>query len=616
MNKPRSSNRTSTMQRNSIRTLTAVLSAAGLATLATGCGAGLNGGAGTTGVATAAVRISGNVHGGQQPVSGAAIQLYTVNTSSLKGQSTPLLTSSVQTDAGGNFNITGKYTCTSATQVYLTATGGDPGAGNNSALTLVAALGACSSLTPATFIQVNEVTTIAAAYALAPFAQDITHVGAAGSNPSGLVGAFANAALLANVANGTAGGANLATGVTVPVAEINTLADIIAACVNSTGSASSGCSTLFTATGATETFGGALAIARNPGASANTALYSLASPTAPFQPTLSSGSAPNDFTMAVTTTAGGSLATPYGVAIDASGNAWVTNESGTTVSEISTTGASLANPTASGLYGAQGVALDRNGNVWVANTAGNSVVKFTLTAGAVSLSNVYTSGGIAAPSAIAVDSVNDVFIANFNGNSVTELGANGAALNSSPFTAAGAITVPTGIAVGPTGNVFVTSGNGSVVNLNNAGVYVASLNDGTLQGPSSVAIDSTGRIVASGFAPGSTVVGALSQFTAGGAAVSGSPATNGLGIPAGVATDGTSVFVANSLTSGGLAQFPAGSVVPSSPASGFGSLNSPVGVAVDATGSVWTANSGSNTVSKFIGLAAPVVTPLAANVGP
>jgi hypothetical protein len=31
---------------------------------------------------------------------------------------------------------------------------------------------------------------------------------------------------------------------------------------------------------------------------------------------------------------------------------------------------------------------------------------------------------------------------------------------------------------------------------------------------------------------------------------------------------------------------------------------------------VWTANSGSNTVSKFIGLAAPVTTPLAAIVGP
>ena len=53
-----------------------------------------------------------------------------------------------------------------------------------------------------------------------------------------------------------------------------------------------------------------------------------------------------------------------------------------------------------------------------------------------------------------------------------------------------------------------------------------------------------------------------------------------------------------------------------SPAGGFGSLNAPIGVAVDSSGAVWTANSGSNMLSKFIGIAAPVITPLAANVGP
>jgi hypothetical protein len=36
-----------------------------------------------------------------------------------------------------------------------------------------------------------------------------------------------------------------------------------------------------------------------------------------------------------------------------------------------------------------------------------------------------------------------------------------------------------------------------------------------------------------------------------------------------------------------------------------------VGIAVDASGSVWTANSGDNTVSQFIGLATAVRTPLA-----
>ena len=40
------------------------------------------------------------------------------------------------------------------------------------------------------------------------------------------------------------------------------------------------------------------------------------------------------------------------------------------------------------------------------------------------------------------------------------------------------------------------------------------------------------------------------------------------------------------------------------------------GIAIDASGNIWTANTGDNSVSVFVGLAAPVVTPLAANVGP
>ena len=84
----------------------------------------------------------------------------------------------------------------------------------------------------------------------------------------------------------------------------------------------------------------------------------------------------------------------------------------------------------------------------------------------------------------------------------------------------------------------------------------------------------------------------------------------------GVATDGTSIWVANDASAGALAQFSYSSTAPLSPIAGFGSLSSPTGVAVDASGSVWTTNSGSNTVSKFIGLAAPVTTPLAATVGP
>jgi len=556
------------------------------------------------------------VFGGQQPVSGATIQLYEATASGYAAASVPLISATVTSAPDGTFNITGAFNCTGATQVYITTTGGNPGAGTNSNLTMAAALGPCTSLNSSTYIVINEVTTIAAAYALAPFSSDIAHIGATGSNPTGLVNAFANAALLANTAAGSAGGAALPSGVTVPLAEIDTLADIVASCVNTAGAASGPCTALFSATGASDTFGASLAIAKNPGASAITGLYALPTSNAPFQPTLSNTSAPNDFTVAMTADGGGVLATPYAIAIDAAGNAWVTNETGTAVSELSASGSLLASPTAAGLVGAQGIAVDRTGNVWVANTAGNSVIKFTLTGGAVTGTNSYTAGGIAAPSAIALDSSSNAFVANLNGNSVTGLTSSGTALGGSPFTGSANIAVPSGIAVSPSGNVYVTSGNGSVIDLSNAGAFVAALNDGTLQGPIGVAVDTSGRILATGFTTGTSIGGALSQFTSAGGAIAGSPATAGISSPSGVATDGTSVWVANNATSGALAQFSYASTSPVSPLAGFGSLTSPTGIAVDSSGSVWTANSGSNTVSKFIGIAAPVVTPLAATVGP
>ena len=291
------------------------------------------------------IKVSGIVHGGQQPVSQATIQLYSVGTGGLKSASNPLIGSTIQTGSDGSFNITGAYNnCTGATQVYIVATGGNAGSGTNSSIALAAALGPCSSLNSGTYIVINEVSTIAAAYALAPFASDFAHIGATGSNPTGLVNAFASAALLANTAVGSAGGASVPAGVTVPLAEINTLADVVSACINTAGSSSNPCIALFSATGATETFGASLAIAKNPGASAVTALYSLSVPTAPFQPTLTGSSAPNDFTIAINATAGGTLATPYGIAIDASGNAWVTNETGSAVSELSASGGLLASP--------------------------------------------------------------------------------------------------------------------------------------------------------------------------------------------------------------------------------------------------------------------------------
>jgi hypothetical protein len=51
-----------------------------------------------------------------------------------------------------------------------------------------------------------------------------------------------------------------------------------------------------------------------------------------------------------------------------------------------------------------------------------------------------------------------------------------------------------------------------------------------------------------------------------------------------------------------------------SPASGFGldaSLLESYSIALDASGNLWVSNFGNSTVTEFIGIAAPVKTPLA-----
>src|SRR5271156_4112443 len=94
--------------------------------------------------------VRGLVHGGQQPVTGATIQLYAVGTASEGSASTPLLSPAPVTDANGGFNITGTYTCPSSSAlVYIVATGGNPGlpaGANNAAISLMAALGTFGNL--------------------------------------------------------------------------------------------------------------------------------------------------------------------------------------------------------------------------------------------------------------------------------------------------------------------------------------------------------------------------------------------------------------------------------------------------------------------------------------
>ncbi len=244
------------------------------------------------------LHTQGMVHGGQQPVSGASVQLYAVGTSAYGAASRPLLTPATTSDANGGFNITGIYTCPSSSAlVYIVASGGNPGlaaGSNNAALALMAALGPCGGLSASTHIIINEVTTVAAVYALAPYMTSATAIGSGASDAAGLASAFTLAAELVNPNTGSAPGTGVPAGTAVPVEQINTIGNIVASCVNSAGGVSgdgSFCGTLFSlttpngSTPATDTITALLHLANNPALN-TTALYNLATPIAPFQPSL------------------------------------------------------------------------------------------------------------------------------------------------------------------------------------------------------------------------------------------------------------------------------------------------------------------------------------------
>jgi hypothetical protein len=249
---------------------------------------------------------SGSVFGGQQPVVGAVIQIYTVGITGDGSNSTALLTGApVTSGADGSF-ILPAYSCTGTTEVYLTATGGDPLADTpNPNLVLMTALGSCTALKSQAYVEVNELTTVAAAYALGPFAKSDIAIGSGSGDAGALVTAFALAAEYVDTSTGEIPGVGLPSGFMVPLSEIDTLGNIMSSCVNSGGGAAgqeNACGSLFTLT--TPTVGGAptttflalLNVAKQP--TLNTpALFLLQPKNSPFYPFLDA--APADFTVAL-----------------------------------------------------------------------------------------------------------------------------------------------------------------------------------------------------------------------------------------------------------------------------------------------------------------------------
>jgi NHL repeat len=441
------------------------IEAAGIALAAlalTGCEGGTSMIAPQNPVTASSAGVHGRVMGGQQPITGASIYLYAAGASGYGSAAASLLTASagnqdgsgnwyVKTDASGNFTITNDWSCPalpSPSYLYVLAVGGTPGGSSaNPNLALISALGPCSGVNASTHVVVNELTTVAGIWALSPFMTGMTNIGSSATNQVGLGDAFAAVNSVVNIATGTVSGPALPTGATLPITKINTLADILASCVNSTGGTagdSSPCGKLFTAAtvnsvAPTNTVAAALNMAQNPAANVS-ALYALGTANPPFLPGLST--APNDLTIAINYTGGG-LDAPAAIATDQSGNVWVANSGSDAVSLFDNLGNSKLGTTGTLLSGVPaGIAIDLSGNAWV--TASNDYI-YELSSSNGSIVG-YPFAGYDEPTGIAIDPTNEIWVVNSGNNTVSADNSFGAALPGSPFSGAG-ISSPAAIAI-------------------------------------------------------------------------------------------------------------------------------------------------------------------------
>ncbi len=185
---------------------------------------------------------------------------------------------------------------------------------------------------------------------------------------------------------------------------------------------------------------------------------------------------------------------PWGIAIDKAGNIWVTNYSGDTVSELTYASSYAASNTYAVGSEPYDIAIDEEGNVWVPNFSGDTVSELTY-ASSYAASNTYAVGS--GPYSIAIDKSGNIWVGNFDGETVSEL------TYASDYTFANTYPVNSylnsysyGTAIDASGNVWVanTYYANTVSELTSASDYASSITYPVGTEPSGIAIDKAGNV--------------------------------------------------------------------------------------------------------------------------
>jgi hypothetical protein len=179
---------------------------------------------------------TGTTTGGRAPIKGSTVTVYTVDNTT--GARTTA--ASTTTTASGTFTVS--FSCPATSQIYFESVGGDAGGGaTNAAIDLINVSLPCATLANGFSVNIDEATTAAAAYALA--GSFFSNTSALATSPSGIPAAFDLARSYADSTSGLTQSGLPGQAQTA----INSLANSLAACVNSSSAGSAQCSNLFSA---------------------------------------------------------------------------------------------------------------------------------------------------------------------------------------------------------------------------------------------------------------------------------------------------------------------------------------------------------------------------------
>jgi sugar lactone lactonase YvrE len=192
------------------------------------------------------------------------------------------------------------------------------------------------------------------------------------------------------------------------------------------------------------------------------------------------------------------LSYPYRVAVDASGDVYISDTQGNQIlKETLANGVYTESVVVStGLATPYGVAVDGSGNVYIADNGHNRVVKETLSGNSYTQTVVPTSA-LSYPTGVAVDASGDVYIADTGHGRILIERPSGGSYIETALTYASNFAQITGIAVDSSGNIYVSDidNNAVYAETYSAGSYTPStIPTSGLNYPYDLAVDASGNL--------------------------------------------------------------------------------------------------------------------------